>query len=146
MNKAHLPRAFGALTLLLLTQGCSGVPIACPAIGWSNVVEVTLIGDAEPVVTRVQVCVGTDCEVIPSSPPSSTDEGIQVVEPSPVLIPEGILWSVPTSMSTESEGEVVLFDEENRVVLSEEVKLAWQQDGGTTECGGPSTAKVAISV
>lgn len=145
MNKAHLPQAFGALTMLLLTQGCSAVPIACPAIGWSNVVEVTLTGDAESVVTRVQVCVGADCEVISSSP-SSSDGGLQVVEPSPVLVPEGILWSVPTSMSTESEGQVVLLDEENRVVLGEEVNLAWQQDGGTTECGGPSRAKVAISV
>lgn len=145
MNKAHLPRALGALAMLLLTQGCSTVPIACPAIGWSNVVEVTLTGDAESVVTRVQVCVGADCEVIPPSP-SSTDGGIQVVEPSPVLVAEGILWSVPTSMSTDPEGQVILLDEENRVVLSEEIKLAWQQDGGTTECGGPSTAKVAISV
>jgi len=142
MRKAPLPQALGLLALLLSTQGCSTAPIACTAIGWSNVVEVTLSGEIEPV-ANVRVCVGVECEIVPPSPVPTNGN---VVGPSPIVRSDGVLWRVPTSMSTDTHGRVGLFDQENRLISDQEVSLAWQQDGGTTTCGGPSTAVVAVSV
>jgi len=53
----------GAAAVLVALGGCSAFPQACPAIGWTNTVEVRVPGSAaaDSPVHEVAFCGGTDC-------------------------------------------------------------------------------------
>ena len=161
--------ATASAVLVLVTTGCAGLgPTACTAIGWSNTVAVEIPGSADPAsgVVGVTVCQGAGCTpgepsppVLPTAPGDATPGAAPVGPPSsdalsptgdaarslvfPTATPDGDVWSVPTT-GTDDRGRLVVLGADDRVLVERDVRFTWVRQGGSEQCGGPSTAQVVV--
>lgn len=149
-----LSAAFIASAVL---SGCSG-PImnACPAIGWANMLTVTLEGGTDDV-SLVQLCIDDECSTpAPSQPysdepaPSETlgPEDFKTYTPDPraVELPyfaskiNNRSWEIALSMSSPEYVTLRAFSANGTVLADEDVTLNWIRVGGNERCGGPEEA------
>jgi len=158
-----------AAVLAVALSGCSGsFPVACPAVGWTDTVEVHVPGSADPAsgVTGVGFCQERGCTpglpdraapVLPDEPGDATPAGPGEVvpgavgpAPTPTLEPstahDGDVWSVSTPSGAADRGRVALFGADDRVLVQRDVDLTWVRTGGSEQCGGPSTASVTVEL
>ncbi|WP_146236319.1 hypothetical protein [Curtobacterium sp. MCBD17_023] len=145
MRGRRMWAATGAALSVLTTAACGIVPTACPAIGWTNTVVVTVSGPVGSVdaVRDVAVCTGTGC-----TPPAPSDPPVLPPEvapaPSPTSTAAGTVWRLPVLMGTPDRAVVELRDAADRPLLTETVRTRWIRYGGSEQCGGPSTAEVTV--
>lgn len=167
MGRRVLGAALGAAALVVALGGCGAFPVACPAIGWTNTVEVRVPGsaDADSPVHEVAFCAGTDCTPgeAPVQTPPPTDGATPAApaplppgftngpEGSPVPSPywsttehDGEQWNVMLPMSAPERGRVALRDVAGTTVAERAVDLTWTRHGGSEQCGGPSTARTTV--
>ncbi|QZY52552.1 hypothetical protein [Leucobacter tenebrionis] len=118
----------GAATLL---SGCTNTEQYCTAVGHPQTLLIAVEGDeaASNRVTQLLVCGRAGCDV-------------QSVEAAHV---EGddTRWTAPLSYFEEPL-RVRALDAGGEIMAEIRVTPAWQRTGGTEECGGPSTAEVAV--
>ncbi|MFZ6992807.1 hypothetical protein ACO0E1_13035 [Curtobacterium sp. RRHDQ66] len=162
--------AIGAALLVAALGGCAVFPTACPAIGWTNAVEVRVPGSsgATSAVREVAFCGGgDDCApgVAPETSPSPTGNATPAAPPAPgpltpkpeptdtvtlsptpwrTTIRDGEVWTISTDMGTPDRGRVALRDREGTTLTEQAVVLSWKRHGGSAQCGGPSTATVIV--
>ncbi|WP_420366138.1 hypothetical protein AAEP80_04620 [Curtobacterium sp. L3-7] len=154
--------AIGAVLLVVALGGCAAFPTTCPAIGWTNAVEVRVPDGTS--VHEVAFCRGADCT--PGQPPQSAPvptgnatpaaPGPLTAKPEPTdtvtLDPtpwrttdhDGEVWTVSTDMGTPERGRVALRDDTGATIVERAVYLTWTRHGGSAQCGGPSTATVTV--
>lgn len=156
--------AIGAVLLVVVLGGCAGFSTACPAIGWTNAVEVHVPGSSAStsLVHEVAFCGGDDCT--PGEPPASTPvptgnatpAGPLTARPEPTgpitanptpwrtTIRDGEVWTISTNMGTPHSGRVAIRDRSGTTMTDRAVDLSWKRHGGSAQCGGPSTATVTV--
>jgi hypothetical protein len=145
LGTTAVPAAAAALGLALLT-GCSGAPddgsgvgeTVCPAIGWSNLLRVTLEGDTSDV-AEVRVCDDEGCWPDPEASPGAGPLGD--------VTSEGDTWSFSVfDLSTSDPATIQVLDSAGEVVVESEVPVEWVQVGGTAECGGPHVGTAVVTL
>ena len=132
-------RVTAALVLVgAALTGCGVVgPTACPAVGWSNVLTVTL-ADGWPTGTgrTVQLVCSEPCGV------SSFDgrgQDREVDMPiSGTSTSFGVVMTIPESVV------VTVLDASGAELARVEAEPEWVRVGGTEECGGPHEATVTV--
>lgn len=164
----------GAVAVLVTLGGCGAFPQACPAIGWTNTVEVRVPGSAavDSPVHEVAFCGGTDCTpgqaagaTPPPAPgtagasagtaPTPAPGGSPTAGPEPTAaLPfptfgrttehDGETWRVMTEMGTPDRGRVALRDDAGATLTERVVDLTWTRHGGSEQCGGPSSARTTV--
>ncbi|GAB6937312.1 hypothetical protein ACQP60_10265 [Isoptericola variabilis] len=102
---------------------------ACPAIGYSSLLEVTLEGDTSQVAV-VQVCDGDQWQ-----PPYPPDAQVPVIPTSH----DGDTWTF-TLFSSPRSITLRALNDDGDVLARTEVDVGWVRVGGTAECGGPMEA------
>lgn len=115
--------------------GCT--PLACPAIGWSNIVTVQLRGDTSSV-AQVQLCVDGAC---------GPAEDVDMTGPLGMVSlsdHEGGAWAFHVDMGFPSEFTVRSLAADGSVLSDSEVAPEWVRVGGSAHCGGPAEATVEI--
>jgi hypothetical protein len=161
MGRPVVGAVVGAAALVVTLGGCGAFAQACPAIGWTNTVEVHVPGSdaADSPVREVAFCGGRDCtppsapprtpSSVPSSPPGALTPG-----PEPPALRhtfgrttehDGATWPVMTDMGTPEHGRVALRDAAGTTTTERAVDLTWVRHGGSEQCGGPSTARVTVT-
>lgn len=161
--------AIGVVLLVAALGGCAVFPTACPAIGWTNALEVRIPGssaDTSPV-HEVAYCGADDC--VPGQPPESmpvpTGNATPATPPAPgplspkpeptdtvtlsptpwrTTIRDGEVWTISTDMGTPDRGRVAIRDRDGTTLTEQAVVLSWKRHGGSAQCGGPSTATVIV--
>lgn len=106
-------------------------PQACPAIGYSSVLEVTLEGDTSEVAI-LQVRDGDQWQ-----PPYPPDAEVPAIPTSH----DGDAWTF-TLFSSPRSVMLRALDDDGDVVARTEIDVGWERVGGTAECGGPMEAQV----
>ena len=104
---------------------------ACPAIGYSSLLEVTLEGDTSEMAV-VQVRDGDQWQ-----PPYPPDAKVPAIPTSH----DGDTWTF-TLFSSPRSVMLRALDEDGDPVARTEVDVGWERVGGTAECGGPMEAQV----
>lgn len=113
-----------ALALLGAT-GCAGV--VCPAIGWSNGIEVDASAYGDD--AFVQLCVDVGCSAGPAEQPTPSSEiGVPFREDDGVFT---------LSMTTPDEVTVRVYDASGVVLHESDHRLDWTYSADV--CGGPSS-------
>jgi len=107
-----------------------GTPRACPAIGYSSVLEVTLDGNTSEVAV-LQVRDGDQWQ--PPYPPDAAVPAIPTTH-------DGDTWTFQLFSASDSIMLRVL-DDDGDVLEQTEVDVRWVRVGGTAECGGPTEAE-----
>lgn len=157
MGRPVVGAVVGAAVLVVTLGGCGAFPQACPAIGWTNTVEVRVPGSdaADSPVHEVAFCGGRGCTP-PSAPPTTTTSsppGALTPGPEPSALPytsgrttehDGPTWHVMTEMARPAHGRVALRDAAGTTTTERAVDLTWVRHGGSEQCGGPSTARVTV--
>lgn len=114
--------------------GCGLIPVACPAIGWSNVIVVA--GPAEGI-TAVDLCDERGCGADGASRPDVS--GIQ--PPST----DGIDWTFSLAdMSTPDVVSLRATRADGTVIVRDGVAVQWTRVGGSEQCGGPGEARIDL--
>ncbi|MFE5310485.1 hypothetical protein [Isoptericola sp. NPDC056605] len=123
-----------ALTVVAAVMGprVSAPPQACPAIGYSSVLEVTLEGDTSEVAV-LQVRDGDQWQ-----PPYPPDAEVPAIPTSH----DGDTWTF-TLFSSPRSVMLRALDDDGDVLARTQVDLGWERVGGTAECGGPAEAETA---
>ncbi|WP_144764836.1 hypothetical protein [Curtobacterium sp. 9128] len=155
----------GVVLLALALRSCAFGATACPAVGWTNTIEVRVPGSdaATSPVHRVVVCLERGCtpgvasadaampsgDATPAAPgPGTVQEPTPTptlaVEPFSTAVHDGDRWTIPTTMGTPEHGRVALRDDTGTTLRERAVDLDWVRHGGSAQCGGPSTASVMI--
>ncbi len=134
-------RAVGAVAVGLVGSmglaGCSGVISACPAIGYSHALTVTLDGEQVETVARVQLCRDGRCE-----PAQGTD----TTNPTPLVA----MWHQDddtrtfTLLSAPAQITVRTLADDGTVLADTDVTPQWVRVGGSARCGGPHEATVTV--
>jgi len=104
---------------------------ACPAIGYSSLLEVTLDGDTSEVAV-LQVRDGDRWQ-----PPYPPDAQVPAIPTSH----DGDTWTF-TLVSLPRSVMLRALDDDGEVLARTEVDVGWERVGGTAECGGPMEAHV----
>ncbi|MFE5291862.1 hypothetical protein ACFQ8T_06740 [Isoptericola sp. NPDC056618] len=122
-----------ALTVVAAIMGprVPAPPQACPAIGYSSVLEVTLEGDTSEVAV-LQVRDGDQWQ-----PPYPPDAEVPAIPTSHA----GDVWTF-TLFSSSRSIMLRALDDDGDAIARTEVDVGWARVGGTAECGGPMEAKV----
>ncbi|MFB7797652.1 hypothetical protein [Isoptericola sp. NPDC056134] len=107
-------------------------PQACPAIGYSSVLTVTLEGDTTEVAV-LQVRDGDQWQ-----PPYPPDAQVPAIPTSH----DGDTWTF-TLFSAPRSVQLRVLDDDGDLLARTEVDVGWVRVGGTAECGGPTEAEVA---
>jgi len=107
-------------------------PQACPAIGYSSVLRVTLEGDTSEV-AFIQVRDGDQWQ-----PPYPPDAAVPAIPTSH----DGDTWTF-TLFSSPRSVMLRALDDDGDVLERTEVDVGWVRVGGTAECGGPAEAEVS---
>ena len=129
--------AAGALAIVALTvvavvgPRVPAPPQACPAIGYSSVLEVTLEGVASEVAV-LQVRDGDQWQ-----PPYPPDAEVPAIPTSH----DGDTWTF-TLFSSPRSIMLRALDDDGDTLARTEVDVGWVRVGGTAECGGPMEAQV----
>lgn len=151
-------RLFGIVTTLLAclaVTGCSPFG-ACPAIGWSNVVEVHLNGNVSEVAS-VELCVDGVCSTstpydsAPFEPRQMTTLGpeqLPSISPAPAATYSPYFstrvdertWKFQVQISTPGSVTLRALSTAGTVLAEKDVVLEWRRVGGTEQCGGPGVA------
>ncbi|WP_459980068.1 hypothetical protein [Isoptericola variabilis] len=105
-------------------------PQACPAIGYSSVLTVTLEGDTSDVAV-LQVRDGEQWQ--PPYPPDAEVPAIPTTH-------DGGTWTF-TLFSPPNQIALRALDDDGDVLARTEVDVGWVRVGGTPECGGPTEAE-----
>lgn len=153
-----------ACFLILAMTGCS-FGVACPAIGWTNPVDIHVDGNASDVAV-VEFCVDGVCGSSESSPPLS-DGSVRLSTPGtfpPVApsVPPTVSAPIPTlgiSRVDESNWQASLgmtepvtvtvraLSSTGQVLAEKFADLQWTRSGGSEQCGGPSkTGPVTLEI
>jgi hypothetical protein len=121
--------------LALGATGCSPVLDACPAVGWSSTLYVSVDETAPAVATGLvlALCDGEGCE-----PGRGTDTGITEIRGSSE---RG--WSASLLGGQPVVG-YRLTDESGALVREGHVALDWVRVGGDERCGGPREARIVV--
>ena len=126
----------GALAVAALALAACAPLVACPAIGWSNTIEVRTI--ATPgIVSSLRVCVESVC---------ATGSTAQVGNPTqlpPVSVASSGngVWTIRMGMDSPTTVVITAFDSVGGELGTKTAALSWTRVGGTTQCGGPERAK-----
>lgn len=105
---------------------------ACPAIGYSSVLEVTLDGDTSEVAV-LQVRDGEQWQ-----PPYPPDAEVPAIPTSH----DGDTWTF-TLFYPPNPIALRALDDDGEVLERTEVDVGWVRVGGSVECGGPMEAEVS---
>ncbi|TFC47507.1 hypothetical protein [Cryobacterium shii] len=144
-----------AFLLTLALPGCSVVYV-CPAMAWSNTVEVKLEGQTEDV-SVVELCADGVCSVpAPVLQQSDDPVGLETLdpqqletftpEPSVTRIPyfatkiDDSTWNISMEMAAPDKAVLRALSESGEVLAERDVSLNWVRVGGTQRCGGPAEA------
>lgn len=130
--------ALSGIALLALT-GCVGMPFACPAIGWTNVLTVELVGDTSSI-ANVQLCTDDGCA---PGKDIAADNPLQLVA---LTDRSGDTWTFATDMLTLEEVTVRTLASDGAILSEDTVRPDWERVGGSEQCGGPAQALVSIPV
>jgi hypothetical protein len=112
--------------------GCSGVPQACPAIGFVHTATL-VVSEADPAALRL--CAGGNCA-------TSTD--IQPPGPFSVTRQADDSWSFRSFASPPPSLDAEALDSAGVVTATTTVKLHWKRVGGSAQCGGPNAAHATL--
>jgi hypothetical protein len=131
--------AVAALGIVVLTVAAvvvapdvPGTQRACPAIGYSSVLEVTLDGDTSEVAV-LQVRDGDHWQ-----PPYPPDAEVPAIPTSH----DGDTW-IFTLFYSPNPIALRVLDDHGDVLERTEVDVGWVRVGGSVECGGPMEAEVS---
>ncbi|WP_091225736.1 hypothetical protein [Microbacterium sp. 3J1] len=113
------------LVVALLLPGCA---TACPAIGWSNGVEIDASAYGSDVF--LQVCSDAGCSAAPGVVPTPESE--------PSVPALGEAGTVHFGFAAPDEITVRVYDISGILLSESEEPIAWTHS--TEPCGGPSTA------
>lgn len=155
MGKIRLFGLVATLLACLTTTGCSPFG-ACPAIGWSNVVEVHLNGNVSEVAS-VELCVAGVCSTSTPGPLGSFEprqittlgpEQLPSISPAPAATyspysstrVDERTWKIQVQMSTPGSATIHALSTAGTVLAEKDVVLEWRRVGGTEQCGGPGVA------
>ncbi|MGO2749804.1 MAG: hypothetical protein ACTIA6_07105 [Pseudoclavibacter sp.] len=144
-RKTQLSAAILGLAAVPLLAGCSEIIGACPAVGWTNTVDVQFTGPAETIasIETMEVCgAGTCWEAprplaTPTTPPGATEayEG-------PTIEVTDTRWTLPLDMDTPESLTITARSGDGTVLGSAESDVDWTRVGGTARCGGPEHAGI----
>ncbi len=107
-----------------------GLQQACPAIGYSSLLTVTLEGDTSEVAV-LQVRDGDEWQ--PPYPPDAAVPAIPTTQ-------DGDTWTF-TLFSSPRSVMLRALDDDGDVLERTEMVVGWERVGGTAECGGPMEAQ-----
>lgn len=127
-----------AIASTLLMAGCSTVVTACPAIGYSSTLSIQLTGDSSQV-SEIVICGGSEC-VGEEALQESMRSGYAVQAQS-----NQDIWTA-TLFFPEEPLTVIATDSTGGVLFETQIQPEWVRTGGSEECGGPMSAKVAVEV
>ena len=137
--------AFPLFTAVLLAgatvglTGCTPLPSACPAVGWSNALTVELEGDTSGV-SEVQLCTDDGCAPAENIDPTGPLGQISVAGRT------GDTWSFSTGMTNLDALTVRTIAADGAVISETEVTPEWVRVGGSEQCGGPGEATVTVQI
>ena len=139
-NNRWIAGSAGAMAAALALGACTdGAPVACPAIGWSNAVTVTLADDWPPVEGG---SLTVDCApmcgwaVMQDGPIAEQDQVAAPLDGRPAVL--HLDMSAPDSVSIRVLGP----DKEE--LADVDTDLDWRRVGGSEQCGGPMEATVVV--
>ena len=124
----------GLVTMMGLT-GC--VPVACPAVAWTNTLTVQLDGDASGV-NQIQLCTEAGCAPV-GGENTTGPLGLVTVERQTSDAWTFSVDGVPDSFTVRTLAA------DGTVLSDTEVIPEWVRIGGSAQCGGPSEASVTVS-
>lgn len=144
-----------ALLAQFAASGCASSGV-CPAIAWSNTVDVNLNGNAAEVAV-IELCVDGVCDSssavqqVPDEPLRLSTPGLQELQiPSqvptvnPVMFPTSHVddrdWRASFEMIAPETFTLRALSLSGDVLLERVFALHWRRAGGSEECGGPSEA------
>lgn len=149
-------RRFGLTAVLLVglaATGCS-IEVGCPAIGWSNSVNIHLNGNAGEV-AGFEVCADSDCVTWPALQ-EGPDEPLKLLtldqlssySPAPASVPAPFSisrvdewnWQISLAMTTPDKLTVHALSATGQVLAEKVSTLEWLRVGGSERCGGPGEA------
>ncbi len=163
----------GAALLLAVTSGCAlGPGTACPAVGYTNTVELRLEGAEADRVARIAYCSGAGCTpttapslapsddapLAPSDAAAAPRPGVATPAAPPTGTPgpaaplfpatehDGDVWRIVGIADAPAQARVALLDERGGTLRTAEVTLRWTRVGGSEQCGGPSTARARVDL
>jgi len=119
--------------------GCTSLPSACSAVGWSNSLTVELEGDTSGV-SQVQLCTEDGCAPARDIDPSGPLGQISVARQA------GGTWSFSTGMTNLDALTVRTIAADGAVISETEVTPEWVRVGGSEQCGGPGKATVRVEI
>lgn len=127
----------------MLLAGCSALQLACPAVGWINVVTVQIEGSAEAVglVERVEFCDDRQCSQSAAALPDTSSVLPYIAE----KIEQG-RWRISTDMSAPETATIRALAADGAELAATTETLDWERVGGSEQCGGPGVADVSIRV
>jgi hypothetical protein len=115
--------------------GCGANPfVACPAIGWSNEVVVSV---SDPQVAAVDLCDERGCA-------SEVSDAGGIVGLQPPSVEDGAWRFALPDMSTPDEVTVRAISADGAVLAERAVRLEWVRTGGSEQCGGPGAARLEL--
>lgn len=141
------------------TAACAGLPTACPAVGYSSTLTVTLAEphdgvalelcvtqgctpralDDVPVDEPIEVCDSMECVTASPQPEASADDGIWMLERGDGV--DG--WTITIFTGGTAVGYRLL-DPAGAVLDEGEAEPDWVRVGGSEQCGGPSEAEIVL--
>ncbi len=127
-----------ALASAVGLAGCGGgVVSACPAVGYTHALIVTLDGDRAGSVADVQLCTDEGCE--PNDDADPAHPGRLVV----ISSQHDDSWTF-TLASRPQQLTVRTLGADGTVLADTDVTPRWVRVGGSAECGGPNRATVTV--
>jgi hypothetical protein len=128
----------GSIALVALT-GCAPAPVACPAVGWANILTVEVTGRTSSV-HSVQLCTEDGC-----APRLDVESGgsLGLVR---VADREGDRWTFETGMLPLDEVTIRSADANGSIISKTSVSPDWKRVVGSERCGGPSKAFVSVDI
>jgi hypothetical protein len=135
MGIKFLPGLAAASFLMLAMTGCS-FGVACPAMGWTNTVDIHFDGNASDVAVA-EFCVDGVCGS--SAPSSQTSSEVLQLPTLGVSRIDERNWQASLDMSTPATVTVRALSSSGQVLAETVADLQWTRSGGNERCGGPST-------
>jgi len=144
----HRWLALGAAAVVVAAlAGCAPFGVACPAIGYVSVVEVTLTGDIAAV-DAVQFC-DDDGQCSGEFPPDPTPTAatVPLATSSPMTAPaytatrvDARHWTFTVIGPLPDGGTATAYRADASAAGDATVTLTWKRVGGSAQCGGPMRA------
>lgn len=142
LRSTRISVALTAAGVLAVLTGCTA-PLgnACSAIGWLNMVDVTLTGSTQHLeqVAWVEFCDADACSSSTQQPATTR----ATTEPLPLYTASSTglaSWAVNVGMAQPQSAIVTAYGTDSSVLGTVSTALRWNRVGGSEQCGGPGQA------